>query len=238
MSRVEPSWPKPLIVVGAGGLGTEYAWVAECMNDAAGADPRSHPWKLLGYADDAPAKRNLSIGNRNVLGNIAESGRSLASKEIYFSVAVGDNGARARLAAEALQLGWHPAILIHPSAIVARDAHIAPGTYIAPGCVICPNARIGAHAIVNTHASVGHDSVVEDFAQLCPGARISGGCHIEAHAFIGSNASLSPGVCVGMGAVVGANSHAVWKVSAGDTVVGNPAIAARGLRTERATDRR
>lgn len=223
---------KPLIIVGAGGLGTEYVWVAESMNAAAAAGgAESLPWKLLGYADDAPHKRGTQAGSYTVHGNIAETGQELAGQEVYFAVAIGDNVARARLAAEALEMNWRPANLIHPSTIVANDVRVGAGTYIAPGCVLCPNARIGEHVIINTHVSIGHDSVLEDYVQVCPGSRISGGCRLEAKAFIGSNASVSPRVCVGAGAVVGANSHAVWKVSPGRTVVGNPALPTVGRQT-------
>jgi acetyltransferase-like isoleucine patch superfamily enzyme len=76
--------------------------------------------------------------------------------------------------------------------------------------------------------SLGHDSVLEDYSQICPGARISGGCRIGKQAFLGSNASLTPGVAVGYGAVVGANSHAVRTVRPGLTVVGCPARAVCG----------
>jgi acetyltransferase-like isoleucine patch superfamily enzyme len=113
--------------------------------------------------------------------------------------------------------------------ILADDARIGVGTYIAPGCVICPRAQVGSHVIINVHVSVGHDSVLGDYAQLCPGTRISGGCGIGRYALLGSNASLSPGVRVGEGAVVGANSHAVRNVPARVTVAGVPArIVCRG----------
>jgi acetyltransferase-like isoleucine patch superfamily enzyme len=105
---------------------------------------------------------------------------------------------------------------------------IGAGTYIAPGCVVCPRAHVGNHVVINTHVSVGHDSVLEDYSQICPGARISGGCRIGKYAFLGSNASLTPGVAVGCGAVVGANSHAVRTVAPGVTVIGCPARAVCG----------
>lgn len=224
MSGVSGMMPEPLVVVGAGGLGTEFAWVAEEMNAAANRNGAScRPWQILGYADDAPDKRGQRLGRYLVHGTIKETAEKFAGEDVAFAVAVGDNYTRERLAHAAEAAGWCPATLVHPSVILADDARIGAGAYVAPGCVVCPRAQAGNYVIINTHVSVGHDSVLEDYSQLCPGVRISGGCRIGKQAFLGSNASLTPGVTVGCGAVVGANSHAVRTVPPGVTVVGCPA---------------
>jgi sugar O-acyltransferase (sialic acid O-acetyltransferase NeuD family) len=216
--------PRLLVIVGSGGLGTEFTWVANEMNTMAAVNGvAGRPWQILGYADDAPEKRGQQNGGYPVHGTIQETAEKFLGQNIAFAVAVGDNQARKRLAIAAEAFGWHPAALVHPSVILAGDVTIGAGTYIAPGCVVCPRAQVGNYVIVNTHVSLGHDSVVEDFSQICPGARVSGGCHLGKGAFLGSNSSLTPGVTVGDEAVVGANSHAVRKVRAGSTVVGCPA---------------
>ena len=175
------------------------------------------------YSDDAPEKRGKQLGRYLVHGTIKENAEKFAGQNVAFAVAVGDNYTRETLAHAAEAAGWCPATLVHPSVILADDASIGAGTYIAPGCVVCPRAQVGNHVIINAHVSVGHDSVLEDYTQICPGARISGECRIGKQAFLGSNASLTPGVMVGDGAVVGANSHAVRNVAPGMTVIGCPA---------------
>jgi sugar O-acyltransferase (sialic acid O-acetyltransferase NeuD family) len=218
-----------LMIIGAGGLGAEYAWVAEEMNALADRTGMAfRPWHVLGYTDDAPEKRGDRLGPYEVHGTIQQTAEQFPGEDISFAVAVGDNITREQLACVAADMGWHPATLVHPSAIVAGNAQIGAGTYIAPGCVVCPRARVGNHVIVNTHVSVGHDSLLDDYAQVCPGARISGGCTVGKHAFLGSNASLTPGVVVGDGAVVGANSHAVRNIAPGITVIGCPARTLNG----------
>lgn len=225
--------PKSIVIVGAGGLGTEFVWVAEEMNEVANRNGAAHrPWRILGYADDEPTKRGTSLGRYLVYGNIKETAEKFTEQDIVFTVAVGDNYAREKLVHAAESVGWIPATLVHPSVIVADDAVISAGAYIAPGCVVCPRAHVGNFVIINTHVSMGHDSVVEDYSQVCPGARISGGCRIGRYAFLGSNASLTPGVAVGEGAVVGANSHAVRKVEPGVTAIGCPARAVSRVKNE------
>lgn len=213
-----------LVIVGAGGLGTEYVWAATEMNADAARRANPVPWKILGYADDNPEKKRMEFGGAMILGSVEQIAADHEGESIGFAVAVGRNAAREILAKRALALGWHPATLIHPSVIVAKDAIIGNGSYAAPGSVICPGAKIGDHVIINTHASIGHHSTLGDFSQICPGARISGGAQISRLGFVGSNASVNPGVTVGEGAVVGANSHAVRRVAEGTTVIGCPAM--------------
>ena len=218
------SEPKSLVIVGAGGLGAEVVWVAEETNRGAVRSGSPYPcWSVLGFADADLAKRGYQIGPHIVHGTVEETAAKFAGKETWFLCAVGDNSAREKMARAAEALGWKPATLIHPSAIISPDARIGVGSYIAPGCVVAPRTQVGSYVIVNFHVSVGHDSILEDYAQICPGARVSGGCHVGKGAFLGSNASLTPGVVIGDEAVVGANSHAVRNVAKGITVVGCPA---------------
>jgi len=211
------------LIAGGGGLGTEYVWIAEAMNAAGRESAGWRPWQLLGYTDDAPEKRGQMVGGYLVHGDVEQAAAKFQGQEIYFAAAIGDNAARQSVVRRADAFRWRPAALIHPSVIMAPDATVGGGSYIAPGCVVCPRAQVGEHVIINVHVSVGHDSILEDYSQVCPGARISGGCHLGKLAFVGSNGSLTPGIKVGEGAVVGANSHAVRNVPRGATVIGCPA---------------
>lgn len=217
---------KRLLIIGAGGLGAEFAWVASETNIASCLDIGGFaPWEILGYADDDPGKRGQMIHGYVVHGTIQEAFTKFGSKDIGFAVAVGNNKTRERMACVAEGLKWTPQTLVHPSAIVAATAEIGGGSYLAPGTVVCPGARVGRHVIINTHVSIGHDSRLDDFVQICPGARVSGGCRVEKGVFLGSNASLAPRAVVCEEAVVGANSFVLRKVATRTTVLGCPAIA-------------
>ena len=66
--------PRKLLIVGAVGLGTEYAWVAEEMNHAAvGAGEGQAVWEILGFTDDAPPKKDTTIAGYLVHGTIQET---------------------------------------------------------------------------------------------------------------------------------------------------------------------
>jgi sugar O-acyltransferase (sialic acid O-acetyltransferase NeuD family) len=218
--------PRRLLIIGAGGLGTEFAWVASEMNGASrGNTGGCALWEILGYADDDPGKKGQIFRGCIVHGTIQDAFAKFGCEDIGFAVAIGSNKTRECVAALAEELGWTAETLVHPSAIVASTAEIGGGSYLAPGTVVCPGASVGRHVIINTHVSVGHDSLLDDFAQICPGARVSGGCRVERGGFLGSNASLAPRVVVGEGAVVGACSLVLRKVRPRTTVLGCPAIA-------------
>lgn len=210
---------KNIVVVGAGGFGTEAIWVLEEMNRSSGK-----VWNILGYVDDDRRKKDQIYYDYRNLGIPEEVAESLKQQEIWYYCAIGDNSVRMKVVERLDNLGWHPAILIHPSVIFARNISIGEGTYIGAGSVICPNAVIGRHVLINTRAAIGHDAVIADFSQICPGGQINGACKVGRGALVGSNASILPGKSVGDGAIVGGNAQVVRSVKPGSTVNGVPAV--------------
>jgi sugar O-acyltransferase (sialic acid O-acetyltransferase NeuD family) len=211
---------KDLVIIGCGGFGAEAAWVAEEMNQASANAPL---WNLLGYADDDPEK----IGSENygfrVLGNAEAIAHQHEGKEIWYFCAIGNNAVREKVTNRLDQLGWQAATLIHPSVVRAKNAVVGHGTYVGAMSVLAPNSVIGNHVIVNLHVSIGHDSNIEDYANICPGAQINGFCKVGRGSLVGSNASLVQGRQVGSNANLGANSLAINSVPENRTVIGVPA---------------
>ncbi len=156
-----------LIVMGAGGLGSEVVWAAENRNAS------SPTFEILGFCDDDAAKRGGKFLGYAVLGN-PEEVDSMFPEKPGFLCAVGNNRRRAELAQRFLALGWTPVTVVDPSAIIAREVRIGSGTYIAAGSTVSPNAQVGSHVILNLNSTVTHDNLVEDYVQICPGASVSG----------------------------------------------------------------
>lgn len=179
-------------------------------------------WNILGCCDDNPEIRHTQIGGYPVLGPPDQLSRELVG-EVWFHCAIGRNRVREKVALRMSALGWIPATLIHPSVIIGRGVEVGSGCYIGAGTVLAPEATIGDYVLINTLAGIGHHSTVADFAQVCPGARVNGTCRVDKYAFLGSNSSLQPGIVVGEGACVGANSYAIRSVAPLVTVMGVPA---------------
>jgi acetyltransferase-like isoleucine patch superfamily enzyme len=85
------------------------------------------------------------------------------------------------------------------------------------------NVSLGRHVHVNQGVTIGHDTVVGDYATLNPAAALSGNCVIEDEVLVGAQSCVLQGLTVGHGAVVGAAACVVRDVPAGLTVKGVPA---------------
>jgi sugar O-acyltransferase (sialic acid O-acetyltransferase NeuD family) len=165
--------------------------------------------KLCGYA---------VIGGRDAL---------LASRRKIKAgiVAIGDNAARARIAAWLEERGYSAASALHPAATIARRVEIGAGTAVMAGAVINSDSRIGSHVIVNTGATIDHDCVIGDFAHIAPGCHLCGGVRVGSGTLLGVGTSVIPGVTIGANAVIGAGSTVLQNVPDGARMAGSPCRA-------------
>ena len=157
-----------IMVVGAGGFGREAVWTLERINAA------SPTWRVIGFADDDPAKARGSLEGYPLLGSVAQASRDYPGAHVL--IAVGDNATREKFY-RSLR-GHDFPVIIDPSAEVAPTVEVRHGTFIGPKAVVSVGAELGKFVIVNARAGVGHDSKLGDFSQVCPGATsiVSGRC--------------------------------------------------------------
>lgn len=205
---------RDLVILGAGGYGTEALEVAEAMNED------TSRWNILGILDDDHRKHGALICDHPVLG-----GRDwLDGRDLDVVVCLGqpslrrlvclDVAARCRVAFPSL---------IHPAATISKRAQIGPGTVVFAGSVVATNTRIGNHVLVGRNASVGHDLSVEDYVNIFPAATLSGHSSIGEGTEIGSNATVIPMMQVGCWSVIGAGAVVTRDFPDNITAVGMPA---------------
>lgn len=177
----------------------------------------------------------VAVTNRPGLESPAEVGDPLDADslpaellELPFAVCQTQPRHRHAAMADGRSRGFSTALtLVDPTSIVAASAVIGPGTYVGTGSVVAAGARLGAGSLVNRSCSIGHHSVLEDYACTGPGIVVAGSCRIERGAFIGVGAVLAPEVRIGAGALVGAGAVVIRDVAAGEVVAGNPARVLR-----------
>jgi sugar O-acyltransferase (sialic acid O-acetyltransferase NeuD family) len=175
-----------------------------------------------GFAEITLVDRSEALHGTTLLG-VEVTGPAepvLADPEALAVLAIGDNAARARLAAGA---ACRFATIVHPSATVHASSVLGPGTVVFAGAVIQPEARLGAHCIVNTGASIDHDCVLGDAVHVAPGTRLGGAVALGAGVFVGIGAVVTPGRSIGAGTVVGAGAAVVRDLPEGITAAGVPA---------------
>jgi len=199
-----------VFVYGGGGHAKVVIDILERMKDVKPAfvvdDTKRRGAKLCGYPVIGGGEALLA-GGRRVKAGI---------------VAIGDNAARARVAAWLTEHGFRAASAIHPAATIARDVEIGKGTAVMAGCVINSGARIGSHVILNTGASVDHDCAIGDFVHVAPGCHLCGGVKVGAGALLGVGTVVIPGVSIGTHVVVGAGSTVLQGIPDGARVAGSP----------------
>ena len=201
---------RDIFIVGAGGFGREAVWTIERINAAA----KEPVWRIVGFADDDPAKATGNFEGYPMLGSIAKASADKPGASVL--IAVGDNAARRRIYA---QLRGHDfPIIVDPSANVAPTAELRHGTFVAISAVVSSGADIGKFVIVNARAGIGHDSVVGDFSNITPGVSLSGHTHIGSDVVMGTNSCTAPGMVVGDGAIVACGTPVFKNVEPGTTL--------------------
>lgn len=199
-----------VLIIGCGGHGKV---VVDALRKLGWADER------LVLADDDISLRGALVLGLSVQGSAAE----LLRAGERFHVAIGDNAARARVAALCVDAGMHPLTVIHPAATMAASAHIGGGCLVAAGAVVGPDVTLGSGCIVNHGAIVDHDCQIADACHVAPRVALGGNVTLGARVFVGTGATVLPGVTVGDGCIVGAGSVVLRNVPANSTVVGVPA---------------
>lgn len=212
------STPRPLVIVGAGGLGREIALLVSQLVQA-GAN-----WELLGFYDDrAPA--TPTVGGLAYLGTVADL--NATATPLAVAVAVGSSASRAAVVTRltSAQLSFpalvHPQVALHPGQRVA----LGEGCLIQRGCILTCDILLGRFVLLNLGCTVGHDVVLEDFCSLMPHANVGGAAHLEAGVYLGTNATVIHQIRVGAATTVGAGAVVVRDLPAGCTAVGVPAKA-------------
>ena len=201
---------RELFIVGAGGFGREAVWTVERINAATSPAP----WKVIGFADDDPAKAQGNFEGYPLLGSVEKASKDHPGASVF--IAVGDNAVRRRIYAQLR--GFDFPALIDPTAQVAPTTEFRHGTYVACEAVVSVGTEIGKFVIVNARAGIGHDSRVGDFANIAPGVSLSGHTTVGADAFLGTNSCTAPGMTVGAGAKVACGTPVLADVPPGATL--------------------
>jgi len=202
---------KQVVIIGAGGLGREVAWVIERINAV------QPTFELLGFCDDAEEKRAGMCGAYPLLGT--EESVKARFGAVGFFCAIGNNRVRQSVMAAALAMGHEPVTIIDPGAVIAPDVEIGKGSYVGIGSVVSVGTEIGAGVLINHQVCVGHDVVLDDFVQLCPGVCVSGGCRVGEGSLLGTHAGVIPLKAIGAWSTVGAGTMALRDIEAGTTTI-------------------
>lgn len=210
---------RPLIIVGAGGLGREVAWLVEDINKTA-----PH-WELLGFVDDGVI--GSTVEGYSVLGSVGSL--FLMQPFPWVVVAIANTQTRKNIVTQIQDAAIPVATLIHPSVQMSRLVRINAGSIICAGSVLTTNITLGFASIVNPNCFIGHDTVLDDFVSLMPGVNVAGEVTLGAGVYMGLNACVINRTSIGEWSVIGAGAAVVQDIPSYSLAVGVPARVIKKL---------
>jgi sugar O-acyltransferase (sialic acid O-acetyltransferase NeuD family) len=206
-----------LVILGAGGLAREVAWLVEEINRAAPT------WNLLGYVDKDADRVGAVVGRHTIVCSEVE----LAHRELAVAIGIGTPAILRKVSG---RFAGYPNLsfpnLIHPTVLVdTASLQLGRGNLIAARNTLTVNVRLGSFNVLNLNCTVGHDVVIGDCCVINPGAHLSGGDTIGSECLIGAGATILEGLTIGDRVIVGAGSVVIKNVKGPGTVMGVPARA-------------
>jgi sugar O-acyltransferase (sialic acid O-acetyltransferase NeuD family) len=205
-----------LVILGTGGNAHDVLDIVEAINAVAPT------WRVAGFLEDSIPIGVSKLGHK-VLGRLCDA---RGFEDVWFLNAIGSDRSYGRRPELVARTGLRPerfATLIHPGASVSSRARLGRGVYVSFGVSVAGGVTVGDHASFGACCVVGHDTVIEDFVVLAPGATVSGFVRLGRGCYVGARAAIRQEVRIGDGALVGLGAVVTRDVSAGTTVVGNPA---------------
>ena len=211
---------KDIVIIGAGGVGSETAWIIEQINI------KKDEWNLLGFIDDNELMQGKDIIGYKVIGSVEKFIKTYKNfkKEDrpYVVIAIANYSVKKDIVNK-LKNMFNFATLIHPDVFIHTSNSIGEGCIIYPGVIITVDIKIGNHVIVSPKCGIGHNSKVGDYVSLLWNVNVAGYDIIEEGCLIGSGATIIQNKIIGKGSIVGAGSVVVKDIEANKTAVGVPA---------------
>ncbi|MBN1663793.1 MAG: NeuD/PglB/VioB family sugar acetyltransferase [Deltaproteobacteria bacterium] len=202
-----------IIILGAGGLGLEIAWLIEEINE------EKKTWNLIGFMDPHPGVQGKNFLDYPVLG-----GYSLIEKfqDAHYVIAFGDPRLRETVIEQNKTKINKWANLYSPTVRVHKSHRIGTGVVIGRYTDLTVGCRLGNFAMLNIHVVLGHNVIIGDYSIISPNVTINGGAKIGSVCSVGANAFVRD-VTIGDYVSVGASSCVVKDVESDCVVAGVPA---------------
>jgi len=204
---------KQLVIIGAGGLGREVAWLVADINR------HRQEWDFVGFVDDGIQGKTPE--GYPVLGTL-DYLLELPSHP-WVVVAIADSKIRKAITQRLHSHEINIATLIHPSVSISDFVQIGLGTIICSGTIITTNISIGQANIINLGCRIGHDTVLEDFVSLMPATNLAGEVKVGEGSYFGLNSCVINRTSIGRWSIIGAGATVIRDIPDYCVAVGVPA---------------
>lgn len=207
---------KDIAIFGVGGFGREVLTLIEDIN-------KNKPtYRIVGFFDDGHEKGEM-VNGYPVLGKTQELNQW--PTDISIAISIGNPEIKKRVIDKISNPNVNYPTLIHPNVIIGDWDYVK----IGEGCIICAgnmittNIEIGSFVILNLGCTVGHDTVIKDYAAFMPSCNVSGEVLIEEGVYCGTGVKIINQTSIGKYATVGAGAVVTKPIPGHCTAVGVPA---------------
>lgn len=207
---------KDIAIFGVGGFGREVLTLIKDINKI------KPTYNIVGFFDDGHEKGEI-VNSYPVLGKTEEL--NAWPTEICIAISIGNPEIKKRVVEKISNPNVSYPTLIHPNVIIGDSEYvkIGQGCIICAGNIITTNIEIGDFVILNLCCTVGHDTVIKDYAAFMPSCNISGEVLIEEGVYCGTGVKIINQTSIGEYAIVGAGAVVTKPVLGHCTAVGVPA---------------
>lgn len=178
---------KDIVIIGAGGIGREVAWIIEEINEV------KPTWNIVGFVDENSEMHGKVVNRYKVLGGLDDLDKLELKPYVVVSIA---NCSVKRDIVTRLEGRFDFATIVYPTVKISEFTEIGQGTIIYPGVILTVNTKIGNHVIISGNCGVGHDTVIGDYSSVLWGSNFSGYDVVGEACFIGVGTSVIQGISI------------------------------------------
>jgi sugar O-acyltransferase (sialic acid O-acetyltransferase NeuD family) len=207
---------RKLAIFGAGGFGRDVMMVIDQIN------AQERKWEMIGFYDDGKEKGEI-INDYPILGGIEELNN--IAYPLGIVIALGNPLIKRKIHRFINNSQIFYPTLIHPNVIMGnrKFLSIGEGCIIGPGNILTVNIKVGNHVFLSVFCSVGHDTIINDYASFMPGVNISGDVLVKECVYVGTGTKIVNRIEIGSETFIGAGSVVSKSLPGKCTAVGIPA---------------
>lgn len=203
-----------IAIIGSGGFARE---ILTLINDINRQTPK---YEFVGFVG---VEKGQIIHGYPVIGNDEEINNT--TEPISLIIAVGEPHLKEKIRLKYINPLVSFPTLIHPSVIIGDtdSVKIGKGCIICAGCILTTDITIHSFVTLNLQCTVGHDTVINDYASFMPSVNISGEVNVGKGVYVGTGAKIINQLEIGENTIVGAGAVVAKSLPANCTAVGVPA---------------
>lgn len=208
---------KKLLVFPFGGSAREALL---CIQDI---NKKKKIWDVLGFIDDNPQKKGMSLYGVKVLGRRDLFAKHKDARILVLPANPESYGEKEGIIKSLNIDPWRYAKVTHPSAVISEDAAIGYNTVIMANVFISCGCKVGNHNIILPNTVISHDCQIDDNCFIGSNVSISGTVKIKKNCFIASGVTIRNHIVIEKDSLVGLAANVVANIKEGVVVMGNPA---------------